>query len=95
MPDGKKYSIPKLEYIKPALGLKFAELEVTTDPKTGKQTADMHETSKLVKLIFETYFPGKDLFELFDETEQFGEWMEAWTEASGVTLGKSEASPKS
>lgn len=94
MPDGKKYSIPKLQYIKPALGLKFAELEVTTDAD-GNQTADVHETSALVKAVFETYFPDKDLFGLFEESEQFADWMTAWTEASGVSLGKSEASQES
>lgn len=94
MPDGKKYSIPKLEFIKPSLGLKFAELEVKTDA-TGQQTADPQQAAEVVRLVFETYFPGGGLFELFEDSEQFADWMQKWTEASGVPLGKSEASPES
>lgn len=94
MPNGKKYWIPLLEFIKPSLALKFAELELTTDDD-GNQSADAKVTSELVKLLFETYYPDDDLFGQFEDGEQFAKWMEAWTEASGATLGESEASPKS
>jgi hypothetical protein len=95
MPDGKKYSVPKLEYIKPSLGMKFAELEVETDPETGEQSADVQQTMELVRSVFQTYFPDKDVFGLFEDSEQMADWMNGWTEASGVDLGKSQASPKS
>lgn len=94
MPDGKKYNVPLLQYIKPSLALEFADVEVTVDAD-GNKVADMHDASVVVKLLFETYFPDLDLFAQFEDSEQFGAWMQAWTDASGVTLGESEASPKS
>lgn len=94
MPDGNKFSLPLLEFIKPSLALKLAELEVVT-AEDGSQTTDMQATTGLVALIFETYFPGQKLFEQFDDAEQFAAWMQAWTDASGATLGKSEASQES
>jgi hypothetical protein len=94
MPDGKKYWVPLLEFIKPSLALKFADLELTTD-EDGNKTADAKVTSELVRLLFEAYYPDKDLFAQFDDSDQFAKWMEAWAEASGASLGESAASPKS
>lgn len=94
MPDGKKRSVPLLEFIKPELALKMAELEVRTSPD-GEQSTDPKETSEFVRLVFDTYYPEENLFGMFEDAEQFGAWMEAWTEASGVTPGESGASPKS
>lgn len=94
MPDGKKRSVPLLEFIKPDLALKIAELEITIDAE-GNRTTDPQETAKFVSLVFETYFPGENLFSQFEDSEQFANWMGAWTEQSGVTPGESSASPKS
>lgn len=94
MPDGKKYWVPLLEYIKPSLALKFKDLEVTTD-EDGNQTADGDATSQLVTALFDTYWPGKALFDQFEDADQFAAWMEAYTDASGVSAGESSASSKS
>lgn len=75
----KKYSVPLLKYIRPALALRFEE---------------MTETEAIVA-IFEEYFPGQDLFAKFESGEQFEAFMEAWQEASGITLGESEGLPTS
>lgn len=94
MPDGKKYSIPLLEFIKPSLALKFNEVDVKVDAD-GNRMVDTKDAQMVVKVLFDAYFPDIDLFAVFDDSEQFGAWMLAWTDASGVSLGESEASPKS
>lgn len=75
----KTYSIPLLKYLKPSLGMKLG-------------TVDKAEA---LGLVFDAYFPGEDLADRFEDGSQLEAFMEAWTEASGVTLGESEGSADS
>lgn len=72
----KKYSVPLMKYIKPALAMRLEQMSNT----------------EVVVALFEEYFPGEALFEKFEDGEQFEAFMRAWQEASGVDLGESEAS---
>lgn len=47
----------------------------------------------LAKLLFDTYLP--EAFDRFEDAEQLTAFMDAWSEASGVTPGESPASPAS
>lgn len=95
MPDGKKYSVPLLQYIKPSLAQKFDESDLSVDENGNLVGGDTKEAFDLIRLLLDTYFPEADLFAQFEDAEQFGAWMTAWGEASGVTLGESEASSES
>lgn len=45
------------------------------------------------RLLFAEYLP--EAFDLFEDAPQLQVFMAAWTEASGVSLGESGASPES
>jgi hypothetical protein len=45
------------------------------------------------KFLINSVAPG--LFELFEDGEQFNDFMEAWQEFSGITVGESSASSDS
>jgi hypothetical protein len=74
--SSKKYDVPLMKYIKPALAMKLERLS----------------DAEVVVALFEEYFPGQNLFEKFEDSEQFEAFMLAWQEASGIELGESEAS---
>lgn len=77
--SAKKYSIPLLKYLKPSLALEF----------------DVMSPAEACAAVFDTYFPGQDLFAKFEDGGQFDSFMNAWQTASGIDLGESEGSPNS
>lgn len=77
--ERKVRSVPLLQYVRPALALKFEEL--------GE--------AESVKLLFADIYPSEDLFAKFEDVEQFEAWLEEWQRQSGVTVGESSASPDS
>lgn len=78
MPGNRKlFSVPKLQYMKPALALQLSEL-------TEVEAA---------KVLFDEYLP--EAFDQFGDAEQLEEFMAAWQEASGITVGESQASTDS
>jgi len=78
-PSKKKYSIPLLKFIRPVIAAEIADM--------GDAQASRH--------VLRAYFPDEDLLALFDDQDQFEDWVEAWKKASGIGLGESEASSDS
>lgn len=76
--EKKTYSLPLIKFLPPWLALRF------------KEATDVDEQT--FRDLFDVIAPGEDLFAKFDDSEQFEAFMSAWGEASGVTLGESEAS---
>lgn len=46
-------------------------------------------------LLFESYYPGEQIFDKFEDGEQFEAFINAWNEASGIDMGESSASSDS
>lgn len=75
--DRKTYSVPLLQYIRPAFIRDYAELDAN---------------EFMVKFI-DAELPG--VLDKLEDSEQLEALMNAWSAASGITPGESEASPNS
>ncbi|MFJ4166287.1 hypothetical protein ACIPY5_12085 [Microbacterium sp. NPDC089698] len=75
--DKKLYSVPLLQYIRPAFIRDYSELDAN---------------EFMVKFI-DAELPG--VLDKLEDSEQLEALMNAWSEASGITPGESEASPSS
>lgn len=61
-------------------------------PSIALKLADLSEL-EIAKQILDAYLP--EAVEKFDDADQLADFMGAWTEASGITPGESEASASS
>lgn len=79
-PRSKKvYSVPLVKYIRPGLAIEIGELGEV----------------EMVKRLFEEFAPGQNLLDKFEDMEQLEAWAHAWREASGISVGESQASAES
>lgn len=104
MPDGKTYSIPKLQFIKPSLmkqlNGKDAEMLVLglVDeyyPAVPAQAAVEHvpATETTPAVLAQPAVEGRPaLSDEFESLDQLLALYEAWAEASGITMGESSGS---
>ncbi len=97
VPGSKKtWALPKLQYLNADQSERLTELSAKAKAETddgGKQSVELvAEIGRLQREIIEAHCPG--LYALLDG-EQVGALVQAWQEASTVSLGESSGSPES
>lgn len=75
--EKKIYRVPKAEFLPP-------HIIVDMPDEANQQEA--------AAFILRELFPDLDVFRKFEDGKQLEAWFAAWQEASGITLGESEAS---
>ena len=80
--SSKQYSVPLLSYLPPSL-IRIIE------------TVDGDDISTVITFLdkfLDSVAPDAHLIDKFQDTAQMLSWFAAWQEASGITVGESQAS---
>jgi hypothetical protein len=94
--EKKKRTLPQLKFLPIGIRTKLAEagrpIAAAQEAGVKPETADLERMGTLQLELLEKHSPG--ISDVLD-TEQLGALLVAWQEASGITVGESQASATS